>query len=207
MTIDPTLSKVYAVTTPEECVEAYRDWAKGYEDDVVGRFGYVAPKVTAEAFAQHLAPGSAPVLDAGCGTGLVGTELAARGFATVDGLDICPEMLEEARAKAVYRDLMEADLTRPLTALDGDTYAGVISVGTFTHGHVGTEGLDELLRVTRPGGIVCLTINEGVYDDYGFEDAFAALEEQDVARVLENRPEDYLSRQGIGCRLATLQVA
>ncbi|EKV27389.1 hypothetical protein C882_1891 [Caenispirillum salinarum AK4] len=45
MSIDPTLSKVYSVQTPDDCVNAYRDWANGYEDDVVGRFGYVAPRV------------------------------------------------------------------------------------------------------------------------------------------------------------------
>ncbi|EKV27387.1 hypothetical protein C882_1889 [Caenispirillum salinarum AK4] len=87
--------------------------------------------MAAETFARVAEAKVSPVLDAGCGTGLVGVELATRGFPVVDGLDISPEMLGEARAKGVYRDLVEADMTKPLTALATDAYAGVISVGTL----------------------------------------------------------------------------
>lgn len=206
MAIDPTLRKVYSAQGPDDCVDAYNTWADGYEDDVVGRFGYVAPKVAAETFARFVTDPRTPVLDAGCGTGLAGVELAARGFTTVDGLDISPAMLEQASNKDVYRTLLEADMTRSLP-LETNAYGAVISTGTFTHGHVGTEGLPELLRVTRPGGMVCLTINEGVYDDYGFQAAFDTLETERTAAILENAQADYLRDQGIGCRLVTLKVA
>lgn len=205
MAIDPTLRKVYSVEGPDDCVDAYKDWAAAYEDDVVGRFGYVAPKLAAETFARFVSDTAVPVLDAGCGTGLAGVELAARGVTTVDGLDISRAMLDEARAKGVYRTLIEGDMTRPLP-LDTDAYGAVISTGTFTHGHVGTEGLPDLLRVTRPGGIVCLTINDGVYEDYAFQAAFDTLAADGTVAVLENAQADYLRDQGIGCRLVTLQV-
>lgn len=206
MAIDPTLTKVYSVRGPDDCVDAYKDWAQGYEDDVVGRFGYVAPKIAADTFARVCPDTAGPVLDAGCGTGLAGAELAARGYTTLDGLDISADMLAEARTKGVYRHLFEGDMTKPLPTLADDAYAGIICVGTFTHGHVGTEGLPELLRATRPGGVVCLTINEGVYDDYAFQAAFDALEAGGTVTVLENRREDYLRDQGIGCRMVTLRV-
>jgi len=206
MAIDRTLRKIYSVQGPDDCVDAYQDWARGYEDDVVGRFGYVAPKVAAETFARFVSDPATVILDAGCGTGLAGVELAASGFTTIDGLDISPAMLAEAKAQGVYRALVEGDMTRPLPQLATDAYGAVISVGTFTHGHVGTEGLAELLRVTRPGGMVCLTINDGVYDDYGFQAAFDGLERDGTAEVLENRHEDYLRDQDIGCRLVTLKV-
>ncbi|WP_152415412.1 hypothetical protein [Caenispirillum salinarum] len=61
--------------------------------------------------------------------------------------------------------------------------------------------------MTRPGGIVCLTINEGVYEDYRFKDAFAAIVRDGTAKMLENRQADYLTDQGIGCRLTTLRMA
>lgn len=152
MSIDPALSKVYSVETPDDCVDAYRTWAKGYEEDVVGRFGYVAPRIAAETFARFVDVGASPVLDAGCGTGLVGVELAERGFAGIDGLDISPEMLGEAREKGVYRDLFEADLTKPLTHVKDGAYAAVISVGTFTHGHVGTGGFRNYCVSRVPAG-------------------------------------------------------
>jgi len=44
-------------------------------------------------------------LDLACGTGRTGKWLKARGVATIDGIDLTPEMLERARAKGLYRSL------------------------------------------------------------------------------------------------------
>lgn len=55
-----------------------------------------------------LGPGT--VLDAGCGTGRVGIELARRG-ATVVGVDLDPGMLDTARRKAPDLTWVEADLS------------------------------------------------------------------------------------------------
>jgi SAM-dependent methyltransferase len=49
------------------------------------------------------------VVDAGCGTGRVAVELARRGY-TVTGVDVDPEMLGAARAKAPELDWRQADL-------------------------------------------------------------------------------------------------
>ena len=49
------------------------------------------------------------VLDAGCGTGRVAIELAARGYEVV-GVDVDPGMLDTARAKAPALAWLEADL-------------------------------------------------------------------------------------------------
>ncbi|MDG4666572.1 class I SAM-dependent methyltransferase [Mycobacterium sp. 236(2023)] len=53
--------------------------------------------------------GGTTVLDAGCGTGRVAIELAARGFSVV-GIDADPSMLGTARAKAPELRWVEADL-------------------------------------------------------------------------------------------------
>ncbi len=58
-------------------------------------------------FVERFAPVS--VLDAGCGTGRVGRELARRGPDVV-GVDLDPEMLATARAKAPMVDWRLADL-------------------------------------------------------------------------------------------------
>ncbi len=55
------------------------------------------------------ASGGTRVLDAGCGTGRVAIELAARGFSVV-GVDADPSMLDTARAKAPQVRWIEADL-------------------------------------------------------------------------------------------------
>lgn len=50
------------------------------------------------------------ILDLGCGTGLIGLELAKRGFTNIVGVDISPGMLEQADQKRVYTELVEHDI-------------------------------------------------------------------------------------------------
>ena len=42
-------------------------------------------------------------------------------------------------------------------------------VGTFTFGHVKPPALDEFIRVTKNKGHICFTINEGIYEEHGFD--------------------------------------
>ena len=83
-------------------------------------------------------PGS--VVDLGCGTGVAGACLREHGLATVDGIDISPEMLQIAVSTNVYRQLVVADLTAPVPGPSG-AYGGSISAGTFTSGHVGPDAI------------------------------------------------------------------
>lgn len=167
---DYDLDNAYDINGPDEARTLYGKWAATYDDSFGAGWGYIAPREIAGIFRQ-LNDGNTPVLDIGAGTGLVAEHLD--GLET-DALDITPEMLEVARGKGLYRDLITADLTQPLDLPD-TTYGGVISCGTFTHGHVGPECLPELLRVTRPGALfVCGTIAP-VLDGLGFGSALARL--------------------------------
>ena len=65
------------------------------------------------------------VLDAGCGTGRIGRELAKRGL-RVTGVDIDPEMLETARRKAPEVSWIRHDVT--LVQLD-DRFDAVLMAG------------------------------------------------------------------------------
>lgn len=168
----PDLSAAYALKTPEDSVRLYREWAGTYDDEFATAMDYRLPEVTAQAFAEG--GGAGPVLDVGAGTGLLGAALAARGIGPVDGLDISSEMLDAARAKGVYRDLMLADLTRPLPVAPG-SYAGITSSGTFTHGHVGPEALDGLMIAAAPGALFSLSIKVEVYEAQGFAAKLASF--------------------------------
>lgn len=164
------LDQAYTIDGPDDARRLYASWATSYDDSFVSAWGYVAPREIARIFREAGDVGG-PVLDIGAGTGEVARHLAGL---TVDGLDIAPEMLAEAERKGLYRACILADLTRPLDLADA-RYAGVVSCGTFTHGHVGPECLPELLRVTRPGArFVCGTIAP-VLDEAGFGSALARL--------------------------------
>jgi SAM-dependent methyltransferase len=93
------------------------------------------------------------VLDAGCGTGRVGAELARRGLDVV-GVDLDPAMLARARAKGPGVTWIEADLAE----LDlGRVFDVVVAAGNvMIYLAPGTEGavVAALARHTRPGGLV-----------------------------------------------------
>ena len=172
MSDDPSLDAAYALKTPEDSARLYRDWAGTYDATFAEKMDYQLHEGVAEAFVR--AGGKGPVLDLGAGTGLVGEALVAKGVAQIDGTDISPEMLAEAALKDVYDRLFEGDILDHLDAED-DAYAGVVSAGTFTLGHVGPDGLHEAIRVLRPGGLLVISVRLPHYEAEGFADALAAL--------------------------------
>lgn len=168
-----SLNDAYALTTPEEAREFYARWAATYESEFVATAGYLHPRVIAELFHASV-PEVATAVDAGAGTGLVGSYLCAlRPSLALDGVDLSAEMLEVAEAKGVYRNLYERDLMQPVRDTDAP-YDALISIGLFTHGHLGPEALTNLLPLVRPGGYVVMGANESHFLDLGFEDALTS---------------------------------
>ena len=167
------LDDAYSVDGPDENRDLYARWATTYEKTFIAAKGYVYHRAVAEIFSARFA-GTGPVLDVGCGTGAVGVELRRHGVAEIDGIDISAEMLIEARAKnwedsPVYRRLIEADLTETID-LETDRYAGLVSAGTFTHGHLGPGSINELLRVGRSRALCVIGINSAHFEELGFRD-------------------------------------
>ena len=175
MSDDPSLSRAYALRTPDDSVALYRDWAGSYDADFARNSDYILHEQVARHFT--LIGGFGPVLDVGAGTGLCGAALAARGITPIDGTDISPEMLAVAATKDVYRDLFAANLLDGLP-VPARPYQGAVSSGTFTHGHVGPEGIGRVLDVLRPRAWVVISVNAAHYAAAGFEDKMTALEPQ-----------------------------
>ena len=112
------------------------------------------------------------VLDAGCGTGRVAIEMAARGY-DVTGVDLDPGMLDTARTKAPdvdwhLADLLDVDLGRrfDLIALPGNV---MIFLAPGTEAAV----VANLQRHLRPGGLLVAGFQLGpgkltlaAYDDH-----------------------------------------
>lgn len=168
----PSLDAAYGLKTPADSARLYADWAASYDTEFAGAMDYLLPAAVAEAFARD--GGAGPVLDIGAGTGLAGARLASLGIGPVDGVDISAEMLDRAAEKHAYRRLFTGDVTARLDCADG-TYAGVISSGTFTLGHVGPQALDEVLRLAAPGALIVLSVNAAHFQAAGFAAKFQAL--------------------------------
>ena len=119
--------------------------------------------------------------------------LAIVGYAAIDGIDISQGMLDKAAEKGLYADLRVADMTQPLDLIS-DHYGAVISSGVFTTGHVGSEGVGQLLAVCETGGHLVITVKVGVWQD-DIQPFLHALVRDGKVRIVD-QTEPYLSMPG-----------
>ena len=174
---------VYSSRNNQELAERYDQWATNYDADLERDFQWSGPQRTVEIFAQYV-PGEARVLDAGAGTGLVGEALSKLGYRNLVAMDLSREMLEEARKKNVYRDFHQMVMGEHLE-FPTDSFDAIVSVGVLTIGHAPASSLDELVRITTPGGHVAFTLRPDVYDNGGFKEKQAALESEGEWKLIE----------------------
>ncbi len=190
----PNLSDAYALSSDDGIRALYDAWAQTYDAGFGEAMGYQLPRAVALAFAG--AGGVGPVLDFGAGTGLVADHLAHMRIGPIDAVDLSEKMLRVAQSKGHYRDLYSDDIFEPGHTLAPASYAGIVSAGTFTHGHVGPEGLRPLLALAAPGATCVLSVNAGHYDSAGFAPVLSALDtvfaEQKVqdVRIYDDRAEE-----------------
>ncbi len=168
----------------------YKYWATTYDGMLVRRLGYRAPELVAAALAERMADGEQTVLDVGCGTGLTAKALLALRQDTIDGIDFSPEMLERAREKGLYRDLVRADVTKPLPLPDA-SYDAAISSGLFTHGHVGSEAIPHILAAIKPSGLFGFTVYWKVWQRAGFARMLDELTASGRIEVLHHSQESH----------------
>jgi len=200
--------EAYSQRAKEDVVKLYDNWAKTYDLEL-DSYHYVAPQIGAELFASHLKKNGilladAKILDVGCGTGLVGHFLHEMGFVHVDGLDLSTEMLAQAKKRGIYAQLHQVDMTLPGQIPD-ESYDAVISVGMFTHNHVGPNGLVKVLSVMKSGGIASITVNADAYIDDGYRAKFDALVNAGACKILEEKQEDYIIDHEVHSRIVVLQ--
>ena len=175
--------------------EVYRDWAKKYDYDNDHVLGTVSQPKSVNLLSTRLKDKTAKIIDVGCGTGLVGEKLKAKDFIYFDGLDISKDMLSIAKSRG-YRNLFLGSLNKQLPVLD-DAYDAAMCIGVFTHGHVSSDRFNELCRIVKPGGYVCFTINEGVFEEYGFKDMIAEFQLNKVWEVISLYNDDYMTLENV----------
>lgn len=150
--------------------------ASSYDDWYLTPLGGFADKVeTALAFQLFKARPGDLILDAGCGTGNFSLKLARKG-AQVAGIDLSPDMLALARAKAAREGLLgdRAQRFPPLEQGDrggwitfslmdiyrldfpSDCFDGVVSMAAFEFIHEPQKAFSELVRVLKPGGVLLI---------------------------------------------------
>lgn len=164
----------------------YSNWAKDNNyDEHLNENLYRGPKIAAEAVADYFntsTRANVKVLDVAAGTGFVAEHLKEHGFKHIDALDPSVGMLELARKKNLYEHFITSYLdSNPLPTLP-DTYDCAVTSGGMGEGHIPYSSLDQLVRVVKPGGLICIVmreeyLNHGQYKDL-LEPYMKTLEEE-----------------------------
>jgi len=109
--LDALTGKANPQAAPAEYIKNLFDsYANHFDEHLTEQLHYQVPKIMRQTLAEFI-PQAAKwrVLDLGCGSGLSGMEL--RDIANyLIGIDISPRMLDKAREKNIYDELLEADL-------------------------------------------------------------------------------------------------
>ena len=79
-------------------------------------------------------------------------------------------------------------------------------VGRFTFGHVKPNALDEFVRITKPGGLICFTINEGIHEEYGFDKKIKTLTVNNNWKEVEFFKSNYIASKDVNAWLGLYRV-
>ena len=196
---------IYKLKTTEEIMKYYDEWGTDnkYDKDMV-EWDYTGPKETVDTFKKYANNKEIKIYDAGCGTGLVGVELKKNSYTNFDGVDLSQKLLDLV-PNGLYKNLSKADLNKPLNISDNE-YDAILCVGTFTFGHVKPAALDEFIRITKNKGLICFTINEGIYEEYGFDKKINELTEKNLWKKNEFFKSNYISSKDVNAWLGLYEV-
>ena len=196
---------LHTLKSTDEVRDLYDDWSKNdkYNQDMID-WEYSGPREVVSAFLPHASNKDIKILDAGCGSGLVGEELSKEGYSIIHGADIAAKLMNSIPA-GIYQELHNIDLNKPINVTD-DFFDAVLCVGTFTFGHVKAKALSEFTRIVKSGGIIGFTINEGVFLDHGFKSELDHLVIQKKITQLDFYLSDYLSSKGVKAWLGIYRV-
>ena len=199
------LKHCYDLKSADEVQAFYEQRAGEYDAVLRDTIGYVAPERTAGIFAEFMEDRSARIIDIGCGTGFVGEALRGHGYSCIDGADFAKPMLDEARTKGVYQELLQLDLNDP-AALGGRRYDAAISVGSFGEAHIGAEALDNVPPIVARGGIFCVCLNERCIGEMGFDAKLREMRDRGAVEILSFTEQPYHTKSGIKGWVCVMRV-
>ena len=196
---------IYKLKTTKEVMKYYDEWGENnkYNNDMV-EWNYTGPEESVDILKRYLQNKDALIFDAGCGTGLVGLELKKFGFKNFHGADLSQKLLDTV-PENLYKKLTKVDLNQAIDVKD-NFYDAVICVGTFTFGHVKCNALDEFLRITKKDGLICFTINEGIYEEYGFDKKIENLKKSNKWVEKEFFKSNYIASKDVNAWLGVYKV-
>ena len=144
--------------------DTFDSFAASFESKLA-QLSYRAPKLVALMLEDSgIAPAKdKDVLDAGCGTGLCGP-LLAPWARTIVGVDLSRGMLDRAREKHVYDDLVEGELTAYFREHPG-AWDIIVSADTLVYFGALDAVIPAASAALKPGGLLIFTVERAEETD------------------------------------------
>merc|ERR1711915_201889 len=183
-----------------EVLDVYKEWAAHYQQDMdkvnPKKSEHVARYLYEMLLAEGKNPSEVTVLDVAAGTGHVGVELAKLGFRHITATDYCQEMLDVAKQKGVYKEMICCKFGTTIPSmLKARKFDCVVMHGGFAAGHLPLSSLHTMSRLCKKGGFMInsMSLQYTYYVDeyadihsYVQELADAKVWRVEFTRVLEN---------------------
>lgn len=156
----------------DACIERiYGYFASFYERNMCEELDYRAPALLSAALLD--ASGrrrDLAVLDAGCGTGLLGNELRSSARRLV-GIDLSADMIALARSRGIYDALERAELTTWFAAEPAEAFDVIGICDTLIYFGDLRQVIPAAVRHLAPGGFLGFTVEKGDRDPHGLTDS------------------------------------
>jgi len=148
---------------PNECIQyLYRRFSSFYERNVVEELGYHGPEHLQSMVDSVIGDrDQLAVLDLGCGSGLAGVRFKPRA-ATLVGIDLSPEMVDLARARAIYDHLEVAEITQWL-GRDQQQFDLIVACDCLIYFGDLSQVAVPAAQHLRADGVFAFTVEKGRY--------------------------------------------
>lgn len=144
---------------PDAYIRGFFDrFAPHFEQRVAGDLEYSAPRIAREVLVGWLAQRrELRVLDLGCGTGLSG-EIVRDEKAHLVGVDLSSRMLEIARGRAIYDELVEGEIVDYVARVQAGSVDLVLALDVLIYVGQLDRVLSECARALAPRGKLIFTV-------------------------------------------------
>jgi len=157
-------------TPAASVIAAFDQYAETFDRNLVEDLKYAVPQAFADALQRHGAKGGLDILDLGCGTGLTGERIASLKR-TMTGVDLSPKMLEKAKQRGIYDQLVCAELVAFLDTQQ-ESCDVVVAADVFIYIGDLAPVFQRVRRALRKNGLFCFSVEASADADVVYRETF-----------------------------------
>ncbi len=148
-------------------IKSFDTFAQNFDAHLLNILSYRSPDILAADLAalRPQADTFATCLDLGCGTGLMASALSAHfKIPYMVGIDLSKNMLDEARSKNLYQELLQEDIAQAMSVRT-DEVSLIVSADVFIYVGEVSEIFEHAARLLSANGIFAFSIEVSPKDD------------------------------------------